>query len=215
MDCTHRSAPHRRHCDTVLYCIKPHTFLRKPILTPGSDPSVVLDPTLTIFYAIASVVSTIALVLKVKVFIQQLRERRSELSALDEDVQTERSRKLKTHKKRLVQTTRSIHMAYTSMMVGIAECIPLGILQGFSFLFFFLSIGRAFYPIGWAFYKARLRKLQVAPAQISLCLCSGVFAASAPNGSNGYTLADHHLVCASDPCCTQIMQNLMHPVNVF
>ena len=132
MDCTHRSAPHRRHCDTVLYCIKPHTFLRKPILTPGSDPSVVLDPTLTIFYAIASVVSTIALVLKVKVFIQQLRERHSELSALDEDVQTERSRKLQTHKKRLVQTTRSIYMTYTSMMVGVAECVPLGILQGAS-----------------------------------------------------------------------------------
>ena len=62
--------------------------------------------------------------------MQQLRGRRSELSALDKDVQTERSRKLETHKKRLVETTRTIHMAYVSMMVGIAECVPLGILQG-------------------------------------------------------------------------------------
>ena len=89
-----------------------------------------LDPTLTIFYGIACVVSTIALALKVKVLMQQLRERRSELTALDEDVPTKHSRKLKIHKKRLVQTTRTIHMVYVSMMVGIAEGGPLGIFQG-------------------------------------------------------------------------------------
>ena len=157
MDRTHRSASHRL---TPHYCTALHHVIAKEFDSlQKTNLPISLGLTLTVFYAIASVVSTIALALKVKVFREQLRARCSELSALEEDVQTVRLRKLKTHKKRLVQTTRSIHMAYTSMMVGIAECIPLGILQGFSFLFFFLLIGRAIYPIGWAFYKARLRKL--------------------------------------------------------
>ena len=42
-----------------------------------------------IFYSIASVVSTVALALKTRAFIGQLRERRGQLTALDE-VQTER-----------------------------------------------------------------------------------------------------------------------------
>ena len=39
-------------------------------------------------------------------------------------------KKLQTHQKRLAHTTGSIYMLYASMMVGVAECVPLGILQG-------------------------------------------------------------------------------------
>ena len=67
----------------------------KLILTPCKGPICCFgwDRTLTIFYAIASVVSPIALVLRVKVFMQHLRERRSQLVALDKGVQKEHLKK--------------------------------------------------------------------------------------------------------------------------
>ena len=89
-----------------------------------------LDSTLITFYAIASIVSIIAMAIKVRAFIQQLRERRNELSALHEGTLTARQEKLQKHAKRLVNTTRTINMTYASMMLGVAECIPIGILQG-------------------------------------------------------------------------------------
>ena len=78
---------------------------------------------------IATVISIVALVVKIRVFVAQLRQRRSQLAAL-EDTQTERAKRLQKHRKRLLKTTRSIHMAYVSLMVALAECVPLGILQG-------------------------------------------------------------------------------------
>ena len=76
-------------------------------------------------------VSIVALVLKARVFLQQLRERRSQFADnVLEDDQTERAKKLQKHRKRLVKTTRTITMTYSSLMVAVAECLPLGILQG-------------------------------------------------------------------------------------
>ena len=66
--------------------------------------------------------------LKVKAFVEQLRERRSTI--FDEIVlQTMHQRKLNAHKKKLVKVTRQINLLYSSMMIGAAEGIPLGILQ--------------------------------------------------------------------------------------
>ena len=80
------------------------------------------------FYAIASVVSLVAITLKVRVFVEQLRERRNALVDL-EDEETGYALKLKSHRKKLVKATRTINLLYASMMIGIAECIPLGVLQ--------------------------------------------------------------------------------------
>ena len=131
-----RIAPHR----VALHRTKPQrtalqrTALHCTALSPTHDAvlraNLFLDSTLIIFYAIASIVSIIAMAIKVRVFMQQLRERRNELSALDEGTLTARQEKLQKHRKRLVKTTRTIHMTYTSMMLGVAECIPIGILQG-------------------------------------------------------------------------------------
>ena len=85
-------------------------------------------------------------VLKVQVFLVQLRERRNALAELDTE-QSKVDRKLKAHRKRLTKTNKSIQMLYSSMMVGrhhnlhrsidsgacfqvgLFECLPLGILQ--------------------------------------------------------------------------------------
>ena len=109
-----RTAPHRitALCRTTLRCVRAQLWCCK------------------VFYAIATVVSVAAMLLKAQVFRQQLQERQSELAALDEPVQTAQSRQLRKHRKRLLKTTRTIRMTYSSMMIGIAECIPLGILQG-------------------------------------------------------------------------------------
>ena len=56
-----------------------------------------------------------------------------DLDTLDEEqseAQTEGAKKLKIHQERLLETSRKIHMIYASLMVGAAECIPLGVLQG-------------------------------------------------------------------------------------
>ena len=118
--------------------------------------------------------------MKMKVFVQQLRERRNELSDLDESALTEQAKKLKKHIKRLVKTTRTIHMTYTSMMVGIAECVPLGVLQGafnkYSVLVHFLLI------------------------------CSRALTAPTRQGPDVYGLTHHHLVMHTDRsrACTTI-----------
>ena len=80
-------------------------------------------------FGIATVVSTVALTLKVRVFVEQLRERRTALDALGAQ-QSEQESKLAAHRKKFVKTTRSITMIYASMMIGLAECLPLGVLQG-------------------------------------------------------------------------------------
>ena len=81
------------------------------------------------FYILATVVSTAVMGLKIMVFVEQLRERRNILRLL-EDGETGSSKKFRTHRKRLVGTTRSIKMICASMMVACAEQIPIGILQG-------------------------------------------------------------------------------------
>ena len=81
------------------------------------------------FYILATVVSIAVMGLKIMVFVEQLRERRNILRSLkDED--TDSSKKFRTHRKRLISTSRSIKMIFGSMMVACAEQIPIGILQG-------------------------------------------------------------------------------------
>ena len=40
------------------------------------------------------------------------------------------AKKLKSHRKKLAKTQRSIHLLYAGLLVGFFECVPLGILQG-------------------------------------------------------------------------------------
>jgi len=104
--------------------------LFKDVIPAGPDVNHGLVIPWIVFYVIATVISVVALMLKARVFLQQLRERRSQLAEDTlEDGQTERAKKLKKHRKRLVKTTRAILLTYSSLMVAVAECLPLGILQ--------------------------------------------------------------------------------------
>ena len=80
-------------------------------------------------WAIATLVSTIALWIKVKLFRDQFRRRQYEFSLGEEEHQTARVKNLAKHRKRLVKIQRQILTVYAGMLVGIAECVPLGILQ--------------------------------------------------------------------------------------
>ena len=60
--------------------------------------------------------SLIGRVLKVRVFVAQLRERRNALAELDTEQSTV-DRKLKAHRKRLTKSNKSIQMLYSSMLV--------------------------------------------------------------------------------------------------
>ena len=85
-----------------------------------------------IFYAVAAIISAIALFLEVKEFIALMRERRSELAIPDNRANTTRTAKMQKHHMRFVETRRTIRMTYISIMLGLGECFPLGILQGTS-----------------------------------------------------------------------------------
>ena len=80
-------------------------------------------------WAIATLVSTIALWIKVKLFRDQFRRRQYEFLLGEEEHQTARVKNLAKHRKRLVKIQRQILTVYAGMLVGIAECVPLGILQ--------------------------------------------------------------------------------------
>ena len=67
-------------------------------------------------YAIATVVSAVAMLLKVVLFVQQLRERRMAFDSLDNE-QTDAQKKLDTHRKKFVKTLRSVKMIYASLLV--------------------------------------------------------------------------------------------------
>ena len=82
-----------------------------------------------IFYCAATVISLLVITLKLKVFVKQLRERRAGLELLDRE-QPEHVKKFAMHRKRLIKTQRSLYMIYGSIMVGVAENVPIGILQG-------------------------------------------------------------------------------------
>ena len=79
-------------------------------------------------YAVASVVSIAALAFKIKIFIDQLRERRSTFDEFEE-CETGNAKKLRDHQKRLAKVSRKILLLYSSMMIGLAEGVPLGVLQ--------------------------------------------------------------------------------------
>ena len=81
------------------------------------------------FYCVASVISILVVVLKLTLFIRQLRERRAGLDMLSGE-HTEHSKKLAKHRKQLTKTQRSLYMIYASIAVGVAENVPIGVLQG-------------------------------------------------------------------------------------
>ena len=66
-------------------------------------------------YCIATVVSFVALGMKISVFRSQLRERRLQLTEQDSIEQTRVTQRLHEHRKRLIKTKRSILMLYSSM----------------------------------------------------------------------------------------------------
>ena len=68
-------------------------------------------------YSIAALVSLISLYLKVKILVEQLRKRRTEIELDDE----ESAGPLKRHKDRLIKTHRTLRLIFASMMIGFAE----------------------------------------------------------------------------------------------
>merc|ERR1712216_1110833 len=95
-------------------------------------------------YAVAVVVSIIAMYMKFRVFYQQLRYRRRYLDTpearLEERFDDEadqaatskwnkRRGKLLVHENRLVKTSRKIKLITAGVLVASLECLPLGILQ--------------------------------------------------------------------------------------
>ena len=145
-----------------------------------------------VFYVIATVISVVALMLKARVFLQQLRERRSQLAedAL-EDGQTERAKKLKKHRKRLVKTTRAILLTYSSLMVAVAECLPLGILQGVPLL--------CLYPHTF---------IVVTLVDEQTWVRSHVFTACGQDGQPHCDFSRHHVVVAVDRLRTCVMSKI-------
>ena len=83
-------------------------------------------------YAIASLITIVAMYLKVIIFLRQLKERRSQLECLF----AERSdpsgaiSKRRKHQKRFMRAKRTVQMIYVSLLIGSFECLPLGVLQG-------------------------------------------------------------------------------------
>ena len=73
-------------------------------------------------YSIATVVSVASFYLKAKVLVDQLRNRRAEVTTFEEDGKNVASfKRLKKHRRRLVKTQRTLRLTYASMMVGSAE----------------------------------------------------------------------------------------------
>ena len=68
-------------------------------------------------YFVAALVSLISLYLKVKILVEQLRKRRTEVELDEEDSATP----LKKHTDRLGKTHRTLRLIYASMMIGVAE----------------------------------------------------------------------------------------------
>ena len=73
------------------------------------------------------VASLATMYIKMKVFIEQFRNRREEV--WEPDCLSERAKKIQKHKKRLTSTGKAIKMIYASMMIGCLECVPMGVLQ--------------------------------------------------------------------------------------
>ena len=63
------------------------------------------------FFAIATVVSIVGMMLKVRVFVRLLRERHDTLAELVE-AETDSQTKFKSHRKKMLKTSRRIHLLY-------------------------------------------------------------------------------------------------------
>ena len=102
-------------------------MLFKEVIPHSSDPRIkdLVIPWVCC-YSIASVVSAVSLLLKSRAFRDQIRSRREQFELEEAD---KGAQKLQTHRKRYIHTKRTIVMIYGSMMVGLAECAPLGTLQ--------------------------------------------------------------------------------------
>ena len=74
-------------------------------------------------YAIATVVSVVALSIKAIIFRDQIRRRRTEFK-LEQDEQTDRVAKLEKHNNRLTKIKRQIRLVYSSTLVGFFEYAP-------------------------------------------------------------------------------------------
>lgn len=70
-------------------------------------------------YSVATVVSLMNLYLKVKVLIEQFRNRRAEFDITEEE--SKLAATLQKHETRLVKTRRHLRLIYASLMVGVGE----------------------------------------------------------------------------------------------
>ena len=138
-------------CDPLVHILifKPSLYssvvLFDKVIPAGSQVNHgLVIPWLT-FYCVASIFSLLVIVLKSTLFIEQLRERRAGLDLLNaklsgqQTVQTlsddavleiEGETTHAKHHKRLVKTHRRIYRIYATMVLGVVENVPMGILQG-------------------------------------------------------------------------------------
>jgi hypothetical protein len=102
---------------------------------PSTDKEIKkLVPYWLVACSIASIVSLVATYLKIRVFMLQLRHRREDIelqrsASVDGAEESVRMQAIRKYKKRIIKTHRSIQLIYASFMIGIFECVPLGILQ--------------------------------------------------------------------------------------
>ena len=80
-------------------------------------------------YSIATAVSIIALAVRIRIFRAQILSRRYEFEWAKDEAQTQQASELNIRRKRLISTDRSIQLIYVSILVGLFECLPLGLLQ--------------------------------------------------------------------------------------
>ena len=83
------------------------------------------------FFAIATVVSIVAIGFKVKILVKQLRERRIALTTLEDEL-AGNAKRLRSHSTKLAKTLRRIGLLYSSMM---------GVLVYYEFFFHGLLAG--------------------------------------------------------------------------
>ena len=86
-----------------------------------------LVPFYLIFLVISAVVSTGSLVMKTRVFVEQLQHRGEQLEQQVLGAENTLERKLNEHKKKLFQTSKRIRLIYIGWLVGALECLPFGV----------------------------------------------------------------------------------------
>jgi hypothetical protein len=118
-----------------------------------------------IFFALACLVSTIAIFMKIQSLVRAIRLRRVEINLQGSNCNTSPSAKLLKHRKNAERTRRAIRGIYGGMLVGLGENLPLGILtmvytlrDGKTDVWALISLTTSFASLGMGLGKVLLLK---------------------------------------------------------